>query len=78
MDEFAPTSVVTSDPVEPAAPSAAPAIPPLGVSGLIVAKADLLAALRLYVPQLVDITPLDAARFELALIAPPAQNAGAM
>lgn len=46
---------------------AAPAIPPLAVSGLVVTKAALVAALRLYVPQVVDIEPLDGEGFLLRL-----------
>jgi len=51
----------------PADPEAGPAIPPLAISGLVVAKADLVAALRLYVPQLVDVGVLDDGRFVLSL-----------
>ncbi len=45
----------------------APAVPPLLITGLVVTKADLLAALRLYVPQVTDITPLDGERFVLSV-----------
>ncbi|MFN0073811.1 MAG: hypothetical protein ACKVVP_20215 [Chloroflexota bacterium] len=48
-------------------------LPPLVVSGLVVQKADLLAALRVYVPQLTDLTVLDATRFVLQLA--PADSA---
>jgi hypothetical protein len=52
-----------------------PAIPPLNVTGLVVTKADLIKALRIYVPQLVDITSLDDDRFLLSLAPlPEAQN----
>jgi hypothetical protein len=53
-----------------APPSAGPAVPPLLITGLVVTKADLLAALRLYVPQVTDITALDGERFVLC-VAPP-------
>ncbi|MBI2305246.1 MAG: hypothetical protein HYU86_10955 [Chloroflexi bacterium] len=42
-------------------------VPPLNVSCLVVAKADLVAALRIYVPQLADIISLDGERFLLSL-----------
>ena len=51
----------------PTDPEAGPAIPPLAISGPVVAKADLVAALRLYVPQFVDFSVLDAERFILSL-----------
>ncbi|MCL5075749.1 MAG: hypothetical protein M1136_08930 [Chloroflexi bacterium] len=44
-----------------------PAISPLNVTGLVVTKADLVKALRIYVPQLFDITSLDDGRFLLSL-----------
>ncbi|MCL4459007.1 MAG: hypothetical protein M1577_03745 [Chloroflexi bacterium] len=44
-----------------------PAIPPLNVTGLVVTKADLVKALRIYVPQLFDIISLDDGRFLLSL-----------
>ena len=53
----------------PQAPSTgAPTTPPLNVSGVVVTKADLVAALRSYVPLLVDITPLDGGRFLLGFV----------
>jgi hypothetical protein len=73
MNGTAPAAAESSDTTELAvqpSESAPPSIPPLGVSGLIVSKVDLIAALRTYVPQLVDIAPLDATRFELILTAP--------
>ena len=48
-----------------------PAIPPLNITGLVVAKADLVNALRIYVPQLADITVLDNECFLLSLTPPP-------
>jgi uncharacterized protein YcgI (DUF1989 family) len=44
------------------------AIPPLAVSGLVVTKAALLAALRLYVPQVTDIEALADDRFVLVVV----------
>ncbi len=37
----------------------APGIPPLDVSGLVVTRASLITALRLWIPQLVDLAPVD-------------------
>jgi hypothetical protein len=42
--------------------------PPLVVSGLHVAKADLIAALRFYVPQLTDLRQLDDGSFLLRVV----------
>lgn len=47
--------------------AAAPAIPPLAVSGPVVAKAATRSALRLYVPHLVDVEALDGGHFVLGL-----------
>ena len=44
-----------------------PAISPLNVAGLVVTKVDLIAALRIYVPHLIDIALLDGERFVLSL-----------
>ena len=43
------------------------ALQPLAVSGLVVSTAALVAALRLYVPQLSAIEPLDGGQFLLVL-----------
>ena len=43
----------------------APALPPLAVSALMVTKADLIVALRAYLPHLSDIEPIDGDRFLL-------------
>ena len=40
---------------------------PLAVSGLVVGTTALVAALRPYLPQLIDITPLDGGRLLLQL-----------
>jgi hypothetical protein len=45
-----------------------PSLPPLVVSGLHVAKADLIAALRFYVPQLTDLRQLDDGSFILRVV----------
>lgn len=45
-------------------------IQPLAITGLVVTRQDLVASLRLYVPQLVDIRPLDAELFVLGLTPP--------
>lgn len=43
------------------------ALPPLHVSGLVVSTAALVAALRPYLPQLIDVEPLDSGQFLLRL-----------
>ena len=50
-----------------APPALAPALPPLALSGVVVAKADLVAALRLWVPGLTDLAPLGDDQFLLRL-----------
>jgi hypothetical protein len=53
------------------------AIAPLQVGGLVVTKEALIAALRLYVPQLADLTALEDGRFLLGLApAPSPANGG--
>ena len=52
-------------------PDLAP-LTPLHVSALVVTKEDLIASLRIYVPQLIDIAPLDDGRFMLSIGAAPA------
>ena len=53
-------------------------LPPLAISALMVTKADLIAALRVYVPHLSDIEALDDDRYLLTVGAehpePPAPN----
>jgi hypothetical protein len=49
-------------------------LPPLVVSGLVVTTADLLAALRVYVPLAIDISPLDGERFVLTLPTRPREQ----
>jgi hypothetical protein len=44
-----------------------PALPPLAVSALMVTKADLIRALRVYVPHLADLEAIDGDRFLLSL-----------
>ena len=48
-------------------PSSGAALPPLAVSALMVTKADLIAALRVYVPHLADLEPIDGERFLLTI-----------
>lgn len=51
------------------------ALRPLVVSGLVVSTTALVAALRPYLPQLVDVTPLDGGQFLLRLAdAAPGDN----
>ena len=42
-------------------------LPPLAVSGLVVTKAALVQALRIYVPQLIDLERLEDGRYLLRL-----------
>lgn len=66
-----------SDPASESAPAKQPtplALPPLTVSALMVTKADLIAALRIYLPHLSDIEMIDADRFLLSIAGPPAEN----
>jgi hypothetical protein len=74
-----PSAAPLSEEAQPAVPQAAPAdrlaIPPLNVSALVVTKADLVNALRIYVPQITDVAPLDGDRFVLGLSG-AAQDAG--
>ena len=51
----------------PPAPGGLQPVPPLEVSGIMVTRAALVAALRIYVPQLIDISELDSERFLLTL-----------
>ncbi|MFN8637439.1 MAG: hypothetical protein U0893_26605 [Chloroflexota bacterium] len=55
----------------------APALPPLTVSALLVTKADLISALRVYLPQLTDLEAIDGERFLLSVVEPPAASGGA-
>ena len=41
-------------------------IAPLAVSGLVITKAALIAALQIYMPQLVDLAPVDGERYYLS------------
>ncbi|MFN0072843.1 MAG: hypothetical protein ACKVVP_15265 [Chloroflexota bacterium] len=54
----------------PASPEAPAPLAPLVVSGLVVSRADLIQALRVYVPLLTDLSPLDDERYLLHLPAP--------
>ena len=59
----APGTLIGSPPAQPAPPS----MPPLAVGGLVVTKAALVRALRAYVPQFVDLEPLEGGRYLLRL-----------
>lgn len=70
MDERSPltaarTAAPPTTPVGPAAPGMT--LAPLPVSGLVVSTATLVAALRPYLPQLIEVKPLDGERFLLTL-----------
>lgn len=67
-----PSTAVDQDPVHHHPPMA------LAVSGLIVEKAALVTALRVYVPQLTDIRQLDDGRFELAVAEPTPPAGGSL
>ena len=49
-------------------------LPPLAISALMVTKADLIAALRVYLPQISDIEMIDGERFLLSVGAPADAN----
>jgi len=55
----------SSNGTEPPAPPVQ--LPPLNITGMVVAKADLIASLRIWVPQLTDIAPLGDDRFILTV-----------
>jgi hypothetical protein len=40
---------------------------PLAVSGIVITKAALIAALQIYMPQLVDVLPIESERFYLSV-----------
>ena len=50
-----------------------PTLPPLAVSALMVTKADLITALRAYLPHLSDIEAIDGDRFLLSVGPHPAE-----
>ena len=58
------------------APPAGLALPPLTVSALMVTKADLIAALRIYLPHLSDIEMIDPERFLLSITGPHPDSNG--
>lgn len=43
------------------------ALPPLAVSGLVITKDALVEALRIYMPQLVDVVAVEGSRFLLSV-----------
>lgn len=66
-------------PVEMRSPADSPtgqSIPPLRMAGLVILKVDLIRALRVYVPQLSDVTALDGDAFMLRVTAAIPDNDG--
>jgi hypothetical protein len=60
--------------LEQAEGARAPGLPPLAISALMVTKADLIAALRVYLPQLSDIQVIDGERFLLSVVEPTVEH----
>ena len=67
----------TDDRPADASEASALALPPLTVSALMVTKADLIAALQVYLPHLTDVEAIDADRFLLSVGQPSPANGGA-
>jgi len=70
MDDDSAAAALGSAPVVPGEAAEEPGrmeLPALAVSALMVTKADLIAALRAYVPHLADIEALDDDRFLLVV-----------
>jgi hypothetical protein len=65
-------ALVSTGQTEPAAPG----LPPLAISALMVRKADLIVALRVYLPQISDIEAIDGERFLLSVSEPTAERGG--
>jgi hypothetical protein len=73
--------VVTERPmsgaVEPSAESEGPLpLPPLTINALMVTKADLVQALRVYLPNIADIEAIDGDRFLLSVSGDTIPNGG--
>lgn len=51
----------------PSSVPSSPPLPPLTISALMVTKADLIAALRIYLPAISDLEAIDGDRFLLAV-----------
>jgi hypothetical protein len=71
-----PDDALTAPPAseDTAAPGGTLTLPPLTVSALMVTKADLIAALRVYLPHLSDIEAIDGEQILLSVVAPPVQD----
>ena len=61
---------------EAAAPAAPVTLPPLAVSALMLTKADLIAALRVYLPHLTDVEVIDDGERFLLKVGPHQPPAG--
>jgi hypothetical protein len=57
-------------------PSSPRPLPPLAVSALMVTKADLIAALRIYLPTISDLEAIDGDRFLLSVSGTVAEQGG--
>ncbi len=58
-------------------PERMPQMPPLTVSALMVTKADLIAALRIYLPSISDLEAIDGDRFLLSVSGGQPERGGA-
>ena len=66
LDDVLTTTDRPAAPAEASPPAAEPPrLPPLLVSALMVTRADLVTALRVYVPNLIDVELIDGDRFLL-------------
>jgi len=72
-DEFFSTDA-TPQVAELPQPGPVPALPPLAVSELTARKANLIAALRVYLPRLSDIEAIDQEQFLSSIGARPAED----
>ena len=76
-DPPATTSAGQAAPPEAPSPVPEPAmLPPLVVSALMVTKADLIAALRVYLPHLTDVEAIDGGERFLLSVAGPQDGEG--
>jgi hypothetical protein len=64
LDELSPASPPRDDAAEEAGGAS---LAPLAVSGIVITKAALIAALQIYMPQLVDVVPIEGERFYLSV-----------
>jgi hypothetical protein len=65
IDEF-PVAMPASDEASDDVPAGDVSMAPLAVSGLVITKAALIAALQIYMPQLVDVVPIEGERYYLS------------